>query len=349
LPAELSGCYDKVIVANRKGLGMDTDVIVIGAGLSGLIAAQQIEAANKKVIVLDKGKSVGGRLATQSIQNGLADYGAQFFTVRTAEFQKRVDEWLEEDVVSIWGYGWSDGSLKRTAGDGHPRYIANKGMNALAKSLALQLKAVQTSITVNSVHWLGDSWRVTDNNNMSLTSRALVLTPPVPQSTELLVAVPLEESDKQALDRIQYGPCLAGIFVVDGEVYLPEPGAVQDFSRSVYWIADNRAKGISPNEVIITLHAEDRYSRQHYDAADSEIVAMMSETLQQYMGAGASIKEAQIKRWRYSIPLTSHPQDILKTEGFPLIFAGDAFGGRGRVEGAYLSGLAAGKAAIELI
>lgn len=328
---------------------MDTDVIVIGAGLSGLIAAQQIEAASKKVIVLDKGKSVGGRLATRRIQNGLADHGAQFFTVRTAEFQKHVDEWLEDDLVSIWGYGWSDGSLKRTAGDGHPRYIAKKGMNALAKALATSLKDVQTNTTVESIDWLDGSWRLRDSNGRKLTSRALILTPPVPQSVELLVTVPLEESDKQALDRIQYGPCLAGLFVVDGEVNLPEPGAIQDFSKPIYWIADNRAKGISPNETIITLHAEDRYSRQHYNTPDSELIAMMSESLQQYMGKGASIRDVQIKRWRYSIPLTTHPQDILKAEGFPLIFAGDAFGGRGRVEGAYLSGLAAGKAVIALL
>ena len=328
---------------------MDTDVIIIGAGLAGLTAAKELEAAGKKVIVLDKGKSVGGRLATRRIQNGMADHGAQFFTVRTPEFQAQVDSWQSQDLLSVWGYGWSDGSVKRTAGDGHPRYIAKGGMNQLAKNLATGIKDVRPNVLVTSIHWLGDSWRVVDSNNLSLTSRVLILTAPVPQSVELLVAVPLEESDKQALDRIQYGACLAGLFVVDGEVTLPEPGAVQDFSKTIYWIGDNQAKGISPNERIITLHTEERYSRQHYHAPDDEILAMMRETLQKYLGAGASIKEAQVKRWRYSIPLTTHPQDIIKAEGFPLIFAGDAFGGRGRVEGAYLSGLAAGKAAAELV
>jgi renalase len=329
-------------------MGVDTDIIVIGAGLAGLVAAQELEAAGKKVIVLDKGKDVGGRLATRRIHNGLADHGAQFFTVRSPEFQAQVDDWTSKDLLSIWGYGWSDGSLKRTAGDGHPRYIARGGMNQLAKSLAAGLKDHRLNVSVSSIHWLGNGWRVVDNNNLSLTSNILILTPPVPQSVELLIAVPLEESDKRALDRVQYGPCLAGLFVVDGEVNLPEPGAVQDFSQTIYWIGDNQAKGISPNERIITMHAEERYSRQHYNAPDEEIIAMMTETLQKYMGAGASIKEAQIERWRYSLPVTTHPYDILKAEGFPLIFAGDAFGGRGRVEGAYLSGLAAGKAAAQL-
>lgn len=327
---------------------MDTDVIVIGAGLAGLVAAQEIEAAGKTVIVLDKGTSVGGRLATRRIQNGLADHGAQFFTVRTPEFQKRVDDWMARDLLAIWGYGWSDGSMKRSANDGHPRYIAKSGMNALAKDLAASLKDVRTNVTVNSIHWRGDSWQVMDSNNLSLSSRVLILTAPVPQSLDLLVEVPLKEKDKQALEHIQYAPCIAGLFVIEGEVNLPEPGALQDFNQTVYWIADNQAKGISPNERVITLHVEERYSRQHYDAPDAEILEMLTDSLKKYLGDDATIKESQVKRWRYSLPLTTHPYDVLKAENLPLLFAGDAFGGRARVEGAYLSGLAAGKTIAEL-
>ena len=62
------------------------NVVVIGAGLSGLIAAQSLQAHGHKLLVVDKGRSPGGRLATRRIGPATLDHGAQFFTVRSEEF-----------------------------------------------------------------------------------------------------------------------------------------------------------------------------------------------------------------------------------------------------------------------
>ena len=51
------------------------DVIVIGAGLSGLIAAGTLKASGARVLVLDKGRGVGGRLATGEL--GELGFGTQ--------------------------------------------------------------------------------------------------------------------------------------------------------------------------------------------------------------------------------------------------------------------------------
>lgn len=327
---------------------MNIDVIIIGAGLSGLIAARELHSAGKNVIVLDKGRSVGGRLATRRIGNGLADHGAQFFTVRTEEFKQQVDQWLEDDIVSVWGHGWSDGSLKRTVEDGHPRYVANGGMNAIAKQLAKSVPNIHVDTKISSVSWDDGEWTVTAVDGTKFTSKVVIMTPPVPQTLELIRNVPLSDEDKTALERIQYGPALCGLFVIDGDINLPEPGALQNFDNPIYWIADNTQKGISPDEHIITLHAEARYSRANYDAPDEETLAFIREELQNHLAEGTTIKSEQLKKWRYSVPLTTYPHDTLKAEGLPLLFAGDAFGGRGRVEGAFMSGLTAGKTASEL-
>lgn len=328
---------------------MDADVIVVGAGLSGLVAAKGLEEAGYSVIVLDKEHSVGGRLATRRIQNGIADHGAQFFTVRTEEFQKQVDDWIERDLVSIWGYGWSDGSLKRSVNDGHPRYIAKNGMNQLAKDLAADLEDIRLDMRVKKIEWQDNLWHLIDEKKTRLKSHALIMTAPVPQSLALLGNIQLADIDRNALEQIVFRPCLCGLFVVDGEVNLPEPGAMQNFNRAVYWIADNRAKGISHAECVITIHLEARYSEQHYDDDESEMLAFMRKELQRYLSDAAIIKEEQFIKWRYSLPLITYPHDILLAKRLPLIFAGDAFGGRGRVEGAYLSGLAAGKVDIRVI
>ena len=68
---------------------------IIGAGVSGLVAGRRLVDAGATVIIVDKGRSVGGRLATRRIGGATFDHGAQFFTVRTPAFQAQVDDWVE--------------------------------------------------------------------------------------------------------------------------------------------------------------------------------------------------------------------------------------------------------------
>jgi cation diffusion facilitator CzcD-associated flavoprotein CzcO len=81
------------------------DVLVVGAGLAGLLAANQLQAAGHTVLVVEKGRGVGGRLATWRLGPGRGDYGAQFFTVREPQFQAIVDEWLASLGWPLSGHG----------------------------------------------------------------------------------------------------------------------------------------------------------------------------------------------------------------------------------------------------
>ena len=43
------------------------DVLIIGGGMAGLTAASELQGAGCRVLVLDKGRGVGGRLASRRI------------------------------------------------------------------------------------------------------------------------------------------------------------------------------------------------------------------------------------------------------------------------------------------
>lgn len=321
-----------------------TDILIVGAGIAGLMAAKTLEQAGYRVLVVDKGRSVGGRLATRRIGPGRADHGAQFFTVRSAEFRSWVQTWLTEGLVYRWSTGWSDGSLRQTNFNGHPRYAVHGGMNALAKHLAEGLP-VELNVQVATVTAAEQGWHVQAKDGQAYTSRALLLTPPVPQSLALLDAgqTQLSPENRMTLEKVAYAPSLTGLFWIEGTVHLPEPGAIQHSYAPISWMADNQRKGISPNAVIITVQAGPDYSCNLWEKPADEVLAALQIGLEPYLGPDARIREAQLKRWRYALPTTTHPERCLVAETLPpLAFAGDAFDGP-RVEGAALSGLAAGR------
>ena len=47
----------------------DVDCVIVGAGISGLITARRLADAGVSAMVFDKGRSVGGRLATRRIED----------------------------------------------------------------------------------------------------------------------------------------------------------------------------------------------------------------------------------------------------------------------------------------
>ncbi len=326
-----------------------SDVLIIGAGFSGLIAARKVIERGLSVTLVDKGRSVGGRLATRRIGEGVADHGAQFFTVRSNDFQRDVDKWLAEDIVYVWSSGFSDGIKTSEQFDGHPRYATKGGMNALAKYLAGQLaekSTICTDVKISKISQLDDGWQAEDDKGELYSAKALLLTAPVPQSLILLGSVreKLSSHDRKALERVTYLPCIAGLFRVEGEVNLPEPGALQRPDAVLSWIADNQRKGISPHARIITVHAAGSISQNLWDLPEDEALNFIQQEFERYLAEDANIVEAELKRWRYSQPTILHPERYLMAQALaPLAFAGDGFG-EARVEGAFLSGLAAGEA-----
>ena len=297
------------------------DVLIVGAGICGLLAAAGFAANGRRVLVLDKGRSVGGRLATRRIGPGRADHGAQFMTTRDPAFGALVAQWEADGLIFPWSTRWSDGSSITTPGDGHPRYAVAGGMNQLAKRLAADLQRVGvelvTGTRVMAVQQDGNGWRAIAEAGQEYHAGIAVLTSPVPQSLALIDAggVRLTPGERTALEAIRYAPCLCGLFWVDGEVNLPEPGALQRQDGIVRWMADNRRKGISPEAVVVTVHANPDWSTEHYDEQDGAILLALAAELRPWLGAGATLAHGEVKRWRYALPTVIHQNRFLQGGG----------------------------------
>jgi renalase len=320
--------------------------VVVGAGISGLMAARALTAAGWEVAVVDKGRGVGGRMATrrmadERVGTGNFDHGAQFFTVREDRFGGHVTTWLESGVAAEWSRGFPDAS-GGGGEDGHPRYRGATGMTSIPKHLARDLD-VRTGQSVVSALNEGDTWAVRCESGLEVYGGALLLTAPVPQSLAI-VGSEMPSEARTGLERVAYDPCLAVMALLDGPSGLPAPGGVPIKGEPLDWIGDNQQKGISEAPAI-TIHAGPRWSAEHYNDPKEEVVGALLGFAEEAVGAFASeVIETSLQRWRYSWVTESHPERCLvAVEAPPLIFAGDAFGSP-KVEGAALSGLAAADA-----
>ena len=56
------------------------DLVIIGAGISGLAAARAAHNAGQHVVVIDKGRRIGGRVSTRRADGFTFNHGAQFVT-----------------------------------------------------------------------------------------------------------------------------------------------------------------------------------------------------------------------------------------------------------------------------
>lgn len=54
---------------------IDADIIVIGAGVSGLSVANQLQSQHKTVLILEARDRLGGRIHTHEIDNQFYDLG----------------------------------------------------------------------------------------------------------------------------------------------------------------------------------------------------------------------------------------------------------------------------------
>lgn len=312
------------------------DVIVIGAGMAGLTAARHLTEEGADVLLLDKSRAVGGRMASRRYAGGRFDHGAQHFSARSPEFRREVERWRRE--------GWTDVWYRTSAGaehPGEPRWIGRPAMRAICEHLATGLD-VRTGATVTAVIRDGDSVSVRTSDG-AYAARGAILTAPAPQAAALLPWLPPGPASR--LREFAYEPCLAAMATLEGPSGLPD-GHLAVGGPVVDWIADDAHKGVSPVPAV-TVHASPAFSRARLEEPPRDWLRDLLAAATEHLAS--PVGDAMGHRWRFARPTrTSDDGFLLASESPPVVVAGEAFAGA-RVEGAFRSGVQAAIAAVAFL
>ena len=309
---------------------MDAEIVIVGAGIAGLSAARRLTAAGRSVRVVDKGRGVGGRMASRRVGEARFDHGAQFFTVRSGAFAALVDAASRDGAVVEWTRGFE------TPPDGYPRWRGSDGMTSLCKWMAADA-GIRPELGAT----------VTDLRDRP--AAAHILTPPVPQSLAILSFSGLlpDPATAARLARIAYQPTIAVLATLDrAPTGMPVHGGHQCADgEDLAFVTDNQAKGISVRPAL-TVHLSNGRSQEYWARPDDEVVPFALDRVASLLGE-ATTTAVQVMRWRYAGPVEVHPEPTVVWGDRPVVaLAGEAFAGP-KVEGAFLSGLAAAQAVLD--
>jgi len=323
---------------------LSKSVLIVGAGLSGLLAATKLRQNGFSVTLLEKSRGVGGRMATRRQDDAVFDHGCQFFTARSETFKAMASQWAQQGVARKW----FDPHPKEVGDAGHPRYRGEPSMTAVAKSLSADLDVRRGEKVVKASQQYG-KWTVETESGNTYEASFLLLTAPVPQTLEFLEAssIPLPEQDAKWLKSIRYQKTLTALALLDGKSGLPYEGLIRPDEREpLGMITDNQIKGISKKAVAITLHSGPAFAERYFDAPEEEWRDLLVDAAKPYLKA--NVVSVTTHRWRYANSLGRQDQLCYYNPPLQLFLAGDGFGGP-RAEGAALSGLFAAEKLIALV
>ena len=322
------------------------DFLVIGAGLAGLACAGDLAATGATVQIVDKGRGVGGRMATRRWADGdngttlRVDHGAQFFTARGERFQSLIDAAQRDGWVRPWSRGfpqWKDGTITARP-EGHTRYCAPGGMSDLPKHLAKNL-TVETGFTVNRLTRADDGvYTAQSAEGGEVRGRSLVLN--LPPAQALPLARPLLDPETVArLEAVTYDPAWTLLLRLHTDIPGATWPAVEFAGHPVLgWLSRDHTKRPSPDAPpVLVVHGSGAWSRDHLEDDPAAVRDALTNALQSVVGP-LEIREATTHRWRYATPTAPLSDPFFWDSERGIGVCGDWCYPGGRVEGAITSG-----------
>ncbi len=303
------------------------DLLVLGSGIAGLAAARLAQNDGKSVLVIDKGRRLGGRVSTRRQDRFIFNHGAQFVTAKGTEFASLLSKAKAAGHIQDWQI--SDDKIVQ---------IGTPSMRDLPQFMATGLMIrQQTEITKIAHH--GGHIGFFDKNDLVATGRNAIITAPAAQTGKLLADIYGDLAATAGL--ASYDPCWTIMLGLEddyglGTETLRDEAAgialsVPEMTRS------NQQLGLGAPA--LTIQATGAWSRQHLQDDPQIVIESLCQIWQNLNGKPfGNISTAAAHRWLYAKVITAVPSDVprLSNDG-KLAIAGDWLGGP-RVEQAFDSG-----------
>jgi renalase len=299
------------------------DLLIIGAGIAGLAAGRMAQQAGLKVMLIDKGRRVGGRVSTRRIDGFVFNHGAQFATSKSSDFRDILRAASTAGTATNWQI-----EDKKTVVIGTPM------MRAIPMFLADNLP-IQQNRRIARIIRKTDHIQCVDTDDVPVTAKKVICTAPAPQTAALLTD---DFPDLAATaSHAAYAPCLTVMLGLADDELLPKM-PVKSPQHDIGWAMCETARpDAAQHRPALTIQADAAWSAAHKDDRTDSVIKQLIEKYQ--LATECQIGEvlhAHAHRWLYAKVTTPSPADAIICQK-NLAIAGDWLGGA-RIEHAFISG-----------
>jgi len=335
------------------------DVVVVGAGVSGLALARALRSGGLAPLVLERARGVGGRCATRRVEGQPVDHGVPFLHGRDPRFLAELAAVGDATPVPGWpGERVGEGFPCRPEAFGgrDQRLVFREGLSRFPKHLALGLD-VRLGTSVVALRRTDPPagsgpplWELELDPGGTLRARIVALALPAPSALELLRPaggrLAAVAGVLPLLELVRTHPCLAVIARYGADA--PRPAWEASFpagSGGLQAVLHDSSKRGPGARLTLVLQARAAWSRPRL----AEPAGTWSGTL---LAEAATLHGDWVSRPSLVEPHVWHharvaggselagPIAVPLEGGGALGVCGDGFAPAGGIEGAYLSGLA---------
>ena len=310
-------------------------VAVIGSGLSGLIAADQLNEIYD-VKLFEKARGVGGRMSTRRADPYQFDHGAQYFTARSKMFQAFLKPHIDSGLVQEWQpkiLTLEKGQKPYKRDWFEPHYVCSPKMNSLCKQLSKSVES-QFSVEISGLSRHDGVWTLEDKSGeFHGPFDWIVMAVPSHQAINLL---PNNFQHLEAICDVQMTGCysvMLGFEVLpklNCDIAMPKDSLVQ-------WIAVNSTKPGRDTAPSILIQTTNKWADVHIDENVEDMAAIIVHEFCELSGVSAKEITHQVcHRWKYADTLIPAKEEFFLDHNLNIGVCGD-WCIKGRIESAYLS------------
>jgi len=319
---------------------MKKNIAIIGAGMAGLTLAQRLHP-HAQVVVFEKSRGVGGRMATRHAEPFSFDHGTQFFTVRDKRFAAFIAPYRTAGLVQEWqGKAITFDPDKKIADRlwFEPHYVACPGMNSLCKKMAEEIQIEFNCEVAPLAEKTANGWELHDTGKRSLGHFDLVISTAPPIQTCRLFD-PFLPADS-ALRHNKMLACFTLMFGFNRPWDKPWIAAKVNNS-ALEWIAVNSTKpGRDHERTTLVVNSSNAWAEQHVHDDLHEVEASLRAQLQALLNIELDAPDYfSLHRWRYALLDKPHDDTSRAVPYFDqahkLASVGD-WGSRSRIEDVWI-------------